>query len=121
MGSALSPAPTESSEVVGLATAMVILAITFGSLIAMGLPILTALIGLMTALGTIGLLSHVITIPTVGPTLATMIGLGVGIDYSLFLITKYRDLHDGGWTAARRSRERSRPPVARSCSRVRRS
>ena len=96
MGSALSPAPTESSEVVGLATAMVILAITFGSLIAMGLPILTALIGLMTALGTIGLLSRVTTIPTVGPTLATMIGLGVGIDYSLFLITKYRDLHDGG-------------------------
>jgi uncharacterized membrane protein YdfJ with MMPL/SSD domain len=96
MGSALSPSPTESSEVVGLATAMVILAITFGSLIAMGLPILTALIGLLTALGTIGLLSRVTTIPTVGPTLATMIGLGVGIDYSLFLITKYRHLHEGG-------------------------
>jgi uncharacterized membrane protein YdfJ with MMPL/SSD domain len=50
----------------------------------------------MVALGAIGLLSRVVTIPTVGPTLATMIGLGVGIDYSLFLITKYRVLHIGG-------------------------
>ncbi len=90
IGAALSPSPTESSEVVGLLAAMVILAITFGSLVAMGLPIITALLGLATALGTIGLLSHVFTIPTVGPTLATMIGLGVGIDYSLFLVTKYR-------------------------------
>ena len=90
IGSALSPSPTESSEVVGLLAAMVILAITFGSFIAMGLPIITAIFGLATALGTIGLLSRVFTIPTVGPTLATMIGLGVGIDYSLFLVTKYR-------------------------------
>ncbi len=91
IGSALSSSPTESSEVVGLLTAMVILAITFGSLIAMGLPILTAVLGLALALGSIGLLSRVFTIPVVGPTLATMIGLGVGIDYSLFLITRYRD------------------------------
>ena len=90
IGSALSPSPTESSEVVGLLAAMVILAITFGSFVAMGLPILTAVLGLATALGTIGLLSRVFTIPVVGPTLATMIGLGVGIDYSLFLVTKYR-------------------------------
>ncbi len=90
IGSALSPSPTESSEVVGLLAAMIILAITFGSFVAMGLPIVTALLGLATALGTIGLLSHAFTIPTVGPTLATMIGLGVGIDYSLFLVTKYR-------------------------------
>ena len=90
MGSALSPSPTESSEAVGLLTAMLILALTFGSLIAMGLPIITAVLGLATALGLIGLLTHVLTIPVVGPTLATMIGLGVGIDYSLFLVTKYR-------------------------------
>jgi uncharacterized membrane protein YdfJ with MMPL/SSD domain len=90
IGSALSPAPTESSEVVGLLTAMLILALTFGSFIAMGVPIITAVLGLATALGTIGLLTHLFSIPTVGPTLATMIGLGVGIDYALFLLTKYR-------------------------------
>jgi uncharacterized membrane protein YdfJ with MMPL/SSD domain len=90
IGSALSPAPTESSEAVGLLTAMLILALTFGSFIAMGLPIITAVLGLATALGLIGLLTHVLTVPVVGPTLATMIGLGVGIDYSLFLVTRYR-------------------------------
>jgi uncharacterized membrane protein YdfJ with MMPL/SSD domain len=76
---------------VGLLTAMVILALTFGSLVAMGLPILTAAVGLVTALGIIGLLTHVFTVPTVGPTLAIMIGLGVGIDYSLFTVNKYRE------------------------------
>ena len=91
IGSALSPSPTEKSELVGLLTAMVVLALTFGSLIAMGLPILTALLGLSVALAAIGLLTHVFTVPTVGPTLATMIGLGVGIDYSLFMVSKYRE------------------------------
>jgi uncharacterized membrane protein YdfJ with MMPL/SSD domain len=94
IGSALSPSPTEKSEAVGLLTAMLVLALTFGSLVAMGLPILTALFGLTTALGVIGLLTHVLTVPTVGPTLATMIGLGVGIDYSLFMVNKYRE-HQG--------------------------
>jgi uncharacterized membrane protein YdfJ with MMPL/SSD domain len=94
IGSALSPSPTEQSEAVGLLTAMLVLALTFGSLVAMGLPILTALFGLLAALGTIGLLTNVFTVPTVGPTLATMIGLGVGIDYSLFMVNKYRE-HQG--------------------------
>jgi hypothetical protein len=51
----------------------------------MGMPIATAVLGLATALGLIGLLGHLLAIPTVGPTLATMIGLGVGIDYALFV------------------------------------
>src|SRR5215467_980367 len=91
IGSVLSPSPTEKSEAVGLLTAMLVLALTFGSLVAMGLPILTAIFGLSTALAVIGLLTRVLTVPTVGPTLATMIGLGVGIDYSLFLVNKYRE------------------------------
>jgi uncharacterized membrane protein YdfJ with MMPL/SSD domain len=91
LGGVLSKSPTESSEVVGLIAAMLILALTFGSLVAMGMPILTAVLGLATALGLIGLLGHLFSIPTVGPTLATMIGLGVGIDYALFLVTKHRD------------------------------
>ena len=57
----------------------------------MGMPILTAVLGLATGLGLIGLLGHPVDIPTVGPTLATMIGLGVGIDHALFLVTKHRD------------------------------
>jgi uncharacterized membrane protein YdfJ with MMPL/SSD domain len=91
LGGVLSKSPTESSEVVGLLAAMLILALTFGSLVAMGMPIITAVLGLATALGLIGLLGHVVNIPTVGPTLATMIGLGVGIDYALFLVTRHRD------------------------------
>jgi uncharacterized membrane protein YdfJ with MMPL/SSD domain len=91
LGGVLSKSPTESSEVVGLLAAMLILALTFGSLVAMGMPIVTAVLGLATALGLIGLLGHLFSIPTVGPTLATMIGLGVGIDYALFLVTRHRD------------------------------
>jgi uncharacterized membrane protein YdfJ with MMPL/SSD domain len=90
LGSVLSRSPTESSEVIGLLAAMVILALTFDSLVAMGMPIVAAVLGLATALGLIGLLGHVVNIPAVGPTLATMIGLGVGIDYALFLVTKHR-------------------------------
>ena len=91
LGSVLSQSSTESSEVIGLLAAMLILALTFGSLVAMGMPIITAVVGLAAALGLIGLLGHLLKIPTVGPTLATMIGLGVGIDYALFLVTRHRD------------------------------
>ena len=90
VGAALSKQSTESSEIIGLVTAMIIMAFTFGSLVAMGLPILTAVFGLAIGLGAIGLLGHLIDVPTIGPTLATMIGLGVGIDYALFLVTKHR-------------------------------
>jgi len=69
---------------------MIVLFITFGSLLAMGLPILTALLGLGTALGLAGLASQVISTPDFATQLAAMIGLGVGIDYALFLITRFR-------------------------------
>jgi uncharacterized membrane protein YdfJ with MMPL/SSD domain len=90
IGSELSEPATESSEVVGLGTAMVILAFTFGTLVAMGLPIVSAVIGLLVGLSLVGLLGHITEVPTVAPTLATMIGLGVGIDYALFLVNRYR-------------------------------
>ncbi|MFC5178790.1 MMPL family transporter [Nocardioides taihuensis] len=96
LGSTLSKEPTESSEVVGIAAAMVILSLVLGSLVAMGLPIITAVVGLATALGVIGLVGHLVNMPSTGATLATMIGLGVGIDYALFLITRHQDgLRDG--------------------------
>jgi uncharacterized membrane protein YdfJ with MMPL/SSD domain len=90
VGSELSEPTTESSEVVGLLAAMIILAFTFGTLVAMGLPIVSAVIGLLAGLSLIGLLGHVVSVPTIGPTLATMIGLGVGIDYALFLVSRHR-------------------------------
>jgi uncharacterized membrane protein YdfJ with MMPL/SSD domain len=91
IGSRLSEPATESSEVVGLTAAMVILTIVLGSLVAMGLPILTAVFALSAALSLIGLLGHVFGIPSIAPTVATMIGLGVGIDYALFLVTRHKD------------------------------
>ena len=92
VGTELSEPATESSEVIGLVAAMIILAFTFGTLVAMGLPIISAVFGLVVGLSLIGLLGHVTNIPTVAPTLATMIGLGVGIDYALFLVSRYRAL-----------------------------
>src|SRR5450756_2304132 len=63
---------------------------------AAGMPVVTALVGLVTGLGLIGLLGHAVAIPDVAPTLATMIGLGVGIDYALFIVFRHRDqLHAG--------------------------
>ena len=90
IGSELSEPETESSEVVGLTAAMIILAFTFGTLVAMGMPILSAIFGLLAGLSLIGLLANIAPVPSIGPTLATMIGLGVGIDYALFLVTRYR-------------------------------
>jgi uncharacterized membrane protein YdfJ with MMPL/SSD domain len=90
IGSELSEPETESSEVVGLTAAMIILAFTFGTLVAMGMPIVSAVLGLFAGISLIGLLGHITTVPTIAPTLATMIGLGVGIDYALFLVTRFR-------------------------------
>jgi uncharacterized membrane protein YdfJ with MMPL/SSD domain len=91
VGSELSEPETESSEVIGLIAAMIILAFTFGTLVAMGLPIISAVLGLAVGLSLITLLGHIVTVPTIAPTLAVMIGLGVGIDYALFLVTRHRD------------------------------
>jgi uncharacterized membrane protein YdfJ with MMPL/SSD domain len=91
LGTELSDQPTESSEVIGILAAMLILTLVLGSLVAMGLPIITAILGLAVALGCVGLLGHLVAMPDTGATLATMIGLGVGIDYALFLITRHQD------------------------------
>ena len=96
VGNELSSPATESSEVIGLLAAMIILAFAFGTIVAMGMPIATAVIGLVVGLSCIGLLGHLVTVPTIAPTLATMIGLGVGIDYALFLVSRHRGhLRDG--------------------------
>jgi putative drug exporter of the RND superfamily len=81
------------STAVGLLAAIVILLLTFGSLIAMGLPIVTALFGLGTGLGAIALFTHVVDTPNFSSELAAMIGLGVGIDYALFILTRFREAY----------------------------
>ncbi|WP_260474619.1 MMPL family transporter [Streptomyces sp. WAC 05379] len=80
------------SEVIGLATAVVVLLAGFGSLAAAGLPLLTAVVGLLSGMALLGLLAATFTFGNAAPTLATMMGLGVGIDYALFLITRHRRL-----------------------------
>ncbi len=91
VGSELSKPETESSELVGIIVATIILTLTFGSVVAMGMPILTAVLALVGALSVIGLMGHLFGVPVIAPTLATMIGLGVGIDYALFLVTRHKD------------------------------
>jgi RND superfamily putative drug exporter len=84
------------AEGVGILAAIVILLITFGSVLAMGLPLLNAMFGLGVGLAGVALASHATSVPEFGPELAVMIGLGVGIDYALFIITRYRHgLHHG--------------------------
>jgi RND superfamily putative drug exporter len=90
VGQQLSKPATETSEAIGLAAAVVILLFAFGTATAMMLPIVSAVIGLACALSIIRLLEHVLDIPGVASTLATMIGLGVGIDYALFIVTRHK-------------------------------
>jgi uncharacterized membrane protein YdfJ with MMPL/SSD domain len=96
LGQKVSKPSTQLSVVVGLAAAVVILLFTFGTAIAMGIPILTAILGLSIGLGIIAFLSHAVEVPTSAPTLATMIGLGVGTDYALFIVTRHRSQLAGG-------------------------
>jgi RND superfamily putative drug exporter len=85
-----------SSEAFGFLAAVIILLIAFGSVLAMGLPILTALFGIVTGISLVGLLVNVVDMPTFSNQAVAMIGIGVGIDYALFVVTRYREgLHDG--------------------------
>ncbi len=79
------------SEIYGLLAAMIILVLAFGSVLAMGLPIGTALIGLGVGASLVTILSHVAPMPDFTTALVAMIGLGVGIDYALFIVTRYRE------------------------------
>jgi len=78
------------SELIGLAAALVILLISFGSAVAMGVPLVTAVIGVGAASALVGLWTIVVPTPDFTAEVASMIGIGVGIDYALFIITRYR-------------------------------
>jgi len=95
-GQAIAQASETSASytfMVGILAAGIVLFITFGSIVAMGLPIGTALLGLGTGYGLIMLLSHGLTTSTFVPDVALMIGLGVGVDYALFIVTRYREAY----------------------------
>ncbi|UNS96449.1 MMPL family transporter [Streptomyces tubbatahanensis] len=96
-GDALSTIPTTGAgEVIGVVVAAVVLVVTFGSLVAAGLPLLTALIGVGIGVSTITALASVMDLGSTTSILAMMIGLAVGIDYALFVVSRYRaELHEG--------------------------
>ncbi|MCQ0005974.1 MMPL family transporter [Actinomadura madurae] len=88
--------PQGPAESVGILAAAVILFIAFGSLVAMGLPLVTALMAIVGGIALIKLVGHVVPAPDFTAIVATLIGLGVGIDYALFIVTRYKEgLQDG--------------------------
>lgn len=95
---AFEEAETGTGEMIGLIAAVIILLIAFGSVIAMGLPIGMALFGLALGISSMSLITYLIDIPSWAPQMGSMIGLGVGIDYALFLVTRHREFLARGMT-----------------------
>src|SRR5262245_12393697 len=81
----------EGNETIGLVVALAVLVVAFGSLIAAGMPIAVALVGIVIGLGGVGVMAGFTSVPEVSATLGVMIGLGVGIDYALFVVTRHRE------------------------------
>jgi len=95
---ALEEPATGTGEMIGVIAAIVILLLAFGSVIAMGLPIGMALFGLGLGISSMSLVTYLIDIPSWAPQMGSMIGLGVGIDYALFLVTRHREYLARGMT-----------------------
>ncbi len=94
------------SEIIGLSCALVLLLLMFGSLIAAAIPLLSAIFSVVAGLSLLGLLAAAVTFPTTAPTIATLLGLGVAVDYGLFLVARHREQLDSGMdvvTSAKRS------------------
>jgi RND superfamily putative drug exporter len=90
-GSAAFAQPEQGlAEVIGLAAAAVVLFLVFGSLLGMALPLITAVLAIALSVSAIGLLANLFPIATFAPTLSVLLGLGVGVDYALFIVTRYR-------------------------------
>ncbi len=88
---AVNGVSTSASEFIGVFGAAIVLLIAFGSLLSMLLPLITAIVSLIAAVMTIGLVSHGVTTADIAPTVAALIGLGVAIDYALFIVTRHRN------------------------------
>src|SRR4029078_567055 len=89
------------ATLLALLAAMVVLLLAFGSVLAMGLPITTATFGLGVGTALIGIVSHRTSTPDFAPEIAQMIGLGVGIDYALFIVSRYRERRREGLDSQR--------------------
>ena len=98
-GAWLSDREPPESEAIGLAFAVFVLIMAVGSVVAMGMTVGTALIGVGVGAAGVVMLSNVATVPEFAPTIGIMIGIGVGIDYALFIITRYREWVDHGLNA----------------------
>jgi RND superfamily putative drug exporter len=112
-----------SSDGIGIGAAAIVLLIAFGSLLAMGLPIVTAVFGIGCGLALIALLGHIFPAPSFSPIVASMIGLGVGVDYALFIVTRFREAlremppgqHSYGETLVTGPATRASGPVSGRC------
>ncbi|HEX3562891.1 MAG TPA: MMPL family transporter [Solirubrobacterales bacterium] len=96
LGQQLSSPSTRASEIIAVIAALVIMLIAFRLLVAMPLPVTTAIVALASGLAIVGLAGHLFDVPSIAPTLATMLGLAVGTDYSLFIISRHLRLLDEG-------------------------
>ena len=108
--------PLSVSSAVGVLAAAVVLFIAFGSLLAMLLPLVTATAGVVSGLMAIILLTHVMKVVDLAPILGALIGLGVGIDYALFIVTRHRRGLEAGLSPRTPRSRRSTPRAAPSCS-----
>jgi RND superfamily putative drug exporter len=88
------------SEAIGLACALLLLVFMFGSLIAAAIPLISAIFSVGAGLSLLGLLAAAVTFPTTAPTIATLLGLGVAVDYGLFLVARHREHLDTGLDVA---------------------
>src|SRR5205085_5936112 len=84
------------SEIIGLACALVLLLLMFWSLVAAAIPLVSAIFSVLSGLALLALLARVVTVPTTGPTIATLLGLGVAVDYGLFMVARHREQLDHG-------------------------
>jgi putative drug exporter of the RND superfamily len=84
------------SEAIGLVCALLLLLLMFGSVIAAAIPLLSAIFSVGSGLALLGLLAAALTFPTTAPTIATLLGLGVAVDYGLFLVARHREQLDSG-------------------------
>jgi RND superfamily putative drug exporter len=96
LGQQLSSPSTRASEIIAVVAALIIMLIAFRLLVAMPLPVTTAIVALASGLAVVGLAGHLFDVPSIAPTLATMLGLAVGTDYSLFIISRHLRLLDEG-------------------------
>ncbi|MBV7697032.1 MMPL family transporter [Streptomyces sp. TRM70350] len=92
--------PTSGAEAAGLLAALVVLVVAFGTIVVALVPIALALVAVAAGLGSITLLAHAMDVSTAAPTIGAMIGLGVGIDYALFIVARCRENRTAGQDAA---------------------